>query len=522
MRGYVSIKEEIEKQPRDSLDFSKIKVGKKTLTDSTFDLNQFEKRDNSFSKKNVLDAINNKDYKELRKISNFFFTASGIYGRMCKYLAYLYRYDWYIIPYIKDNNSEKKNQEKILTDFYKVLDFFEESQVSKICGNIGLSIAINGCYYGYVVDSKEGIYLQELPSDYCRSRFIVNGEPAVEFNMAYFDEAFPDAQYRMRILNSFPKEFAKGYSQYKKKQLKPDFQGDKTGWYLLDENAVKLTFGGSKEMPALINAIPAIIDLSNAQELDRKKTMQDLVKIIIQQLPLDKNGDLIFDMSEAADIHSMAVNMLRGAVGVDVMTTFADIETVDLSDSTTATTKDNLSKVERSVYNEFGVSRNLFNAESNLALEKSILDDEASIRNFPLQLQNFFNSVLNRKFNNNKKYKFKFKMLETTIYNYKDLSKMYKEHTQLGYSKMLPQIALGHSQSEILSTATFENEILNLTEIMVPPLMSSTMSSEQVLGKNNQKSGSNPQNQLEEKKNGRPEKEDSEKSEKTIANKESM
>ena len=78
---------------------------------------------------------------------------------------------------------------------------------------------------------------------------------------------------------------------------------------------------------------------------------------------------------------------------------------------------------------------------------------------------------------------------------------MYKEHTQLGYSKMLPQIALGHSQSEILSTATFENEILNLTEIMVPPLMSSTMSSEQVLGKNNQKSGSNSQNQLEEKKN---------------------
>ena len=160
MRGYVNIKEEIEKQPRDSLDFSKIKVGKKTLTDSTFDLNQFEKRDNSFSKKNVLDAINNKDYKELRKISNFFFTASGIYGRMCKYLAYLYRYDWYIIPYIKDNNFEKKNQEKILTDFYKVLDFFEESQVSKICGNIGLSIAINGCYYGYILKANTHLSIQ--------------------------------------------------------------------------------------------------------------------------------------------------------------------------------------------------------------------------------------------------------------------------------------------------------------------------------------------------------------------------
>jgi hypothetical protein len=50
---------------------------------------------------------------------------------------------------------------------------------------------------------------------------------------------------------------------------------------------------------------------------------------------------------------------------------------------------------------------------------------------------------------------------------------------------MLPQIALGHSQSFILNTAKFENEILHLTEIMIPPLMSSTMSSEDVLGTSN-------------------------------------
>jgi hypothetical protein len=50
---------------------------------------------------------------------------------------------------------------------------------------------------------------------------------------------------------------------------------------------------------------------------------------------------------------------------------------------------------------------------------------------------------------------------------------------------MLPQIALGHSQSSIINTAFFENNILHLTEIMIPPLMSSTMSSQDVLGKNN-------------------------------------
>ena len=77
-------------------------------------------------------------------------------------------------------------------------------------------------------------------------------------------------------------------------------------------------------------------------------------------------------------------------------------------------------------------------------------------------------------------------MLETTQYNYKELSKMYKEQVQLGYSKMLPQIALGHSQSAIINTAYFENEILHLSEIMLPPLMSSTMNLQDLMAKSGQ------------------------------------
>lgn len=38
--------------------------------------------------------------------------------------------------------------------------------------------------------------MQELPINYCRSRHSVNGLPAIEFNMRFFDEAFPDPVYR--------------------------------------------------------------------------------------------------------------------------------------------------------------------------------------------------------------------------------------------------------------------------------------------------------------------------------------
>jgi hypothetical protein len=71
---------------------------------------------------------------------------------------------------------------------------------------------------------------------------------------------------------------------------------------------------------------------------------------------MDKNGDLIFDVDEARDLHNNAVEMLRRAIGVDVLTTFADIDSIDMSDKNTSTTKDDLAKVERAVFNALGIS----------------------------------------------------------------------------------------------------------------------------------------------------------------------
>lgn len=489
-----------------------------------------ELRNYRYVNKNVIyQALAKNDLEELRSISNFFYNTNGLYKIICNYFAFLYRYDWYVVPEIYEefNDEEepekaKKLKEKILKDFTRILNFLDNSYIRKICGDIALEVIKSGAYYGYIVPNGEGLVIQQLPVEYCRSRYSVGGFPAVEFNMSYFD-TFADPNYRMRILKMFPPEFAKGYVLYKQNKLLPDFIGDDSnGWYLLDiQSTVKFNFYQS-DLPLFVNAIPLLLDLDAAQDLDRRKQMQKLLKILVQKLPMDKNGDLIFDNEEARDIHNNAVHMLKRAIGCDVLTTFAEIDSIDMSDSNTTTTTDDLKKVERSAFNAFGVSQNLFNTDGNLSLEKSVLNDESSVRNLLLQFSMFFDKVTRSLNKNPKKYNFKLYMLETTQYNYKDLSKLYKEQTQIGYSKMLPQIALGHSQSFILNTARFENDILKLNEIMIPPLMSSTMSSEDVLGKNNETNNQKTQKQTEEKKAGRPEVPNDQKSEKTIKNLEAM
>ena len=84
-----------------SLDFSKIKVGTKTLEDAVLTIGEYRRTNPVLGdKKEVLRAINMKDIERMREISDFFYRTSGIYSRLCRYMAYLYKYDWFITPYI--------------------------------------------------------------------------------------------------------------------------------------------------------------------------------------------------------------------------------------------------------------------------------------------------------------------------------------------------------------------------------------------------------------------------------------
>ena len=510
-------------------DYNSIKVGVKKLDDATLNLGKYKKMGVNLlgDKSYVLDCLASRNAEALREISDYFFTTNGIYQRVCCYFATMYRYDWYISAELyEDSNKIKEN--KIKKDFRDLLKYLDDSYIKKNCAQIALEVIKYGCYQGQVVEGKNGFALQKLPIKYCRTRYNKGPLPAIEFDVRWFDIAFPDPIYRLKVLDMFPKEFKKGYKLYKEGKIPVEHDGcGRAGaWYLLDEGAtVKFDFGlGSGDLPLFASAIPELIDLDAAQDLDRRKQMQKLLKIFVQKLPRDKNGDLIFDLDEARDLHNNAVQMLINAIGVDVLTTPTDVESIDVSDDNSTASNDDLERVERTVYNAFGTPQSIFNSSGNVALANSILNDEAYVKTMVLQFSSFFDRMIRNKFSksvNSKKQSFRFFMLETTQYNYKELAKMYKEQTQLGFSKCLPQIALGHSQSMILNTITFENDILNLPAIMIPPLMSSTMNIETIkeVGSKGTKL-QDPTTGTGEA--GRPEKSDSEKSDKTIANRESM
>jgi hypothetical protein len=137
--------------------YGKIKVGVKQLEDAILELGTLKLPRLSFcNKKDIMDALIRKDHRKLKAISDFFYAASGIYQSVCNYLAYLYRYDWYIYP---ENVKESANPNNVIEEYTRLLTYLDGTYIKKMCGDIALKVIKYGAFYGYIVDTPKGAQL---------------------------------------------------------------------------------------------------------------------------------------------------------------------------------------------------------------------------------------------------------------------------------------------------------------------------------------------------------------------------
>jgi hypothetical protein len=456
------------------------------------------------TKQEIVEAIERKDLFAMRTISNYFYSVSGVYSRGLHYLADMPTYSYLITPNL--NSFDVPLQKRgVQRDLDKALLFCEELDVQKTFSDITLKIFIDGAWYGYLRYNGQSYVFEELPINYCRSRYKANGKDVVEFNVKYFEDAIARPELRQEVLKTYPKEIVDGYIAYKNGVLPVD-KTDMTGYWirLSLHDAWKFSMRPD-DQPFFISAVPKVIDFDDIREINKRKKEQQLQKLLIQKVPLNKDGEFIFDMEEAKALHQNAVMMLANAVNVDVLTTFTENELMEMSED-----KNNMNefeKWEKQVYNDMGISAQLFATDGNLALEKSIKADESLLPRLTKQYEDFMIRTLNRFFTPDPNlYDFSFWFPPITHYNRDEFIKTTKDLATFGYGKMLPAIAMGQTQRGFLSQIYFENDILQLHDRMVPLQSSHTSSGK---GEGNGETG-------------RPTLANDEASEKTIANRASI
>lgn len=524
-------------QPVQNRDFGMLKVRAIKLRQSEAVIYDKEQTDFArMSNERLVKICHGTDISKKRALSRYFFETNGIYNRAVRYLADISKFDFLIYPNLDlEKEIQDSEAEKILKKYNEVLEHFDNSAIQLLCRKWAAQVCLDGAYYGYICeDINDKLVIQDLPTDYCRSQFLHRGIPLVEFNVNYFNKITNNEEIRERYLALFPDEIQKAYRKHQKGKLEGEVQGDEAGWILLDVNrAFKLNFYGdwAADNPPFIQAIPSLIELSEVQDLEKEKLLQQIQKILIQTFELDKNGQIPFTMPELQRLNQNAVDMVGDAVGVSVLSTIANVHLEDLNNSQGEDSQDAVQAAEDTSYTNFGIASSLFNTDGNLALEKSIITDEAYVKPLILQFEQFFNRYLGWKFNKSS-LKFRLKMLSTTIFNFKELSSAYKDLTKIGFSRFLPIVALGHTQKEVTSMAKLEQQIMQLDAYMLPPFSSNTMSSDtwsdikaqQEMIIQGRKTGAvNPATAANESGSGegqagRPSKSADQKSDKTLAN----
>lgn len=446
---------------------------------------------NAYDEESVQTIIGSGGSEELRELSRFYFYSSGFYRRINAYYATLLKYTTILIPHILDE-SKSLADKKISKKYYEASNFIDGLPMVDICTNITLRTLVDGAYYGIVQDhGNEGLIIQDLPFSYCRSRFKnAKNVDIIELDMKYFDQ-IREKDMKEAALKSFPKEIQKGYRTYEKNsQLR---------WVFIPEN-MGVYFKIFEEKPFFLNTIPAILNFKDYKEIEKNKDSQEIKKILVQKVPTTNNGELVFEPEEAEEMHRGSVNMMKKNADISVLTTYADVSLESMVDAR-QTIANNLDKIERTIYSEAGVSKQLFSAEGNLAMDKSLKNDLSLMMVLADKMSNFFSYLINNKFGDNK-INFKLKILPISHYNSKEYAENAYKLATTGYSFIIPALTTGITQTDMLDLKKLENELLKLGEVL-KPLQSAYTQSSKV---------------SKASEGGAPEKDDDEKSDKTIKN----
>lgn len=462
----------------------------------------------------IEEIIRSGDIAAIRELSRYYYRTNGRYRNNINFLATLFLYDTLVSPVYEIGKGSKT---QIIKAFYNACAFVEALDVKSTLARITREWLKSGIYYGILQEHGNKVVIQDLPSEYCRTRLKdFNNLCILEFDITYFLTRFEDDKTREAVLLNFPPVIQKAWRDYKAKRLDDP-------WVMVPASAGGIVFCFAEDAtPLLIAAIPELAKMKDAVGREEKRDENELYKLLIHKMPTDSNGHLIFELDEIAEIHAGIAQMLSSLDTVDVLTTLGDATLENLQDSSAATQANNrIEKYSDNAWDALGSSKLFFNADNSSSLAYVIKRLESVMQDYMNAYSTWIKFLINSRFARTG-LSFDFEILPTTKFNIKDYIGFYVQQAQFGYPRMRVAAAMGVKQRNFVSTIDFENEFLDLDKKMVP-LMSSYTQGEgensNEKNKNSEKKGSSKSQPKDiTNKGGRPALADEERSQKTQAN----
>ena len=420
--------------------------------------------------------------KQLRSAVVYIYGASSHFRRLIQYFVGLTDWAYIVSPYKIDPKTTSANT--INRNYRKSLNFLSSMNIKTQFPKI-LTVALReDVAYITTWIQNDNVIFQQLPSDFCSISTVEGNVPNVTFDFSYFDS-------RQALIEFYPPEFKKKYTQYQKNRTIKWIELDSPTSFAIKANSDILDYA----IPPFAGILREIYEIEDYKELRLSKTALENYAMVVMQLGMDDEGNWAMDYNKATDFWRNLDAVLPEEIG-SVLTPMP-VTKISFEKSNTASTN-TVAEAEEALFTAAGVSSLLFNNEkaSANALSLSIKADQAITYGIVKNIEDAVNRLLQAQaFGKN----FKVTFLDVSPFNRKEVGDQYLKAAQYG----LPTVAMyaasqGLGQAELDAMNLLENEVLEIKKLFVPLSSSNTQSSNSTESKGATDEGGAPKKDIGE------------------------
>ena len=398
--------------------------------------------------------------KQLRDAVRYIYGASPHFRRLIQYFVGLTDFAYIVSP--KNIDPSTANAKTINRNYRKVNSTLAAMSIKTQFPKILRVCLKEDTFYGTMWVTNDNIIIQQLPSDYCTIQTVENNVLNVTFDFSYFDS-------RSNMLEFYPPEFKKKYSQYQKNRTVKWIELDSPTSFAIKVSDEILDYS----IPPFVGILREVYDLEDYRQLKLTKTALENYAMLSMKLPLDKDGNWGIDYDKAKDFWRNLDSVTPEEIGTVLSP--MEINKISFERSNTSDTN-TIADAEQNLFTAAGVSSLLFNnpkASAN-ALSLSIKVDQMITYNIVKNIEDAINRFLqSQSYGKN----FKVSFLNCSVFNQKELGDAYLKAATYGLPTISAYAATqGITQLELDNMSFLETKVLGLQDLFKPIQSSTQMS----------------------------------------------
>lgn len=396
--------------------------------------------------------------EKLISIMKYIYFDSGYFRKIIQYYINLVKSDcWTVDTEILTPDTSKINRKKLKKDYFKYIQEVKSFNIENNLPKILFSVFMYDAYFGYKIDTDEGMVLFPFSPEDCIITGYINGMPS--FAVKYSSSKGKRAM-------SFPREVREIFiaaEQDPKNRIKSGYVQmpfEKT-------ICIKYNDGFDFIYPPFVSIVKEILDLEDFKDIEKTKAENEVYKLIAARIPTDANGIPTMPSDDVVSFYQMALDVLAKSIGF--LPTPFDVTPIEFS-TNTANNINNVQNAIDEMYSELGVSQAMLSgAAHGSELKTSIEVDASEVYRILKQVDKAVNFHCRMRLTNNDDYKFTFRYLEITAFNQHDKTDELLKLAQASCPvKTELMAAAGKSPLKMLGNALIENDILELTDSWEP------------------------------------------------------